>query len=68
MKKLMIELENSNSLIEIFNNTLKECSNTENNQILEKMINKINLIQTLLNNQIKKQLNDDSIDEYKIIL
>ena len=64
----MIELENSNSLIEIFNNTLKECSNTENNQILEKMINKINLIQTLLNNQIKKQLNDDSIDEYKIIL
>jgi hypothetical protein len=44
MNKLMIQLENTNNLIEIINNTIKENSIMENNQILEKMFNKIKLI------------------------
>ena len=67
MKKLIIELENSNNLIEIINHILKEGSNNENNQIIEKKINKINLIQSILNDEIIKQLNEDNIEEYKII-
>ena len=67
MNKLMIQLENTNNLIEIINNTIKENLSRENNQILEKMINKIKLIESFLNDHIKKQLNEDNIEEYKII-
>ena len=67
MNKLMTQLENTNNLIEIINNTIKENLSRENNQILEKMINKIKLIESFLNDHIKKQLNEDNIEEYKII-
>ena len=63
----MDELENTNSLMDVFNTTLNESLNTENNIILEKMFNKNYLVQSLLNYQIKKQLNEDNIGEYKII-